>query len=65
MYKGMQYHYHVGLVVGLVAVGTFAFAFRCWIDWTGFAWTWFTRTWFTRTGFTRTGLIQISKKKNG
>jgi hypothetical protein len=29
MYKGMQYHYHVGLVVGLVAVGTFAFAFRC------------------------------------
>jgi len=29
MYKGMQYHYHVGLLVGLVAVGIFAFAFRC------------------------------------
>ena len=29
MYKGMQYHYHVGMLIGLVAVGIFAFAFRC------------------------------------
>jgi hypothetical protein len=29
MYKGMQYYYHTGLTIGLVAVGIFAFAFRC------------------------------------
>jgi hypothetical protein len=29
MYRGMQVYYHTGLVLGLVAVGTFAFAFRC------------------------------------
>lgn len=29
MYKGMQYYYHAGLAIGLVAVGIFAFAFRC------------------------------------
>jgi len=27
MYRGMQYYYHGGLALGLVAVGTFAFAF--------------------------------------
>jgi hypothetical protein len=29
MYKGMQYYYHGGLALGLIAVGFFAFAFRC------------------------------------
>ena len=29
MYRGMQVYYHTGLVLGLIAVGTFAFAFRC------------------------------------
>lgn len=29
MYRGMQVYYHTGLVLGLVAVGVFAFAFRC------------------------------------
>ena len=29
MYRGMQIYYHTGLVLGLIAVGTFAFAFRC------------------------------------
>jgi len=29
MYRGMQVYYHTGLVFGLLAVGTFAFAFRC------------------------------------
>lgn len=29
MYKGMQYNYHMGLVLGIVAVGVMAFAFRC------------------------------------
>jgi ABC-type Fe3+-siderophore transport system permease subunit len=28
MYRGMQFYYHTGLVLGLFAVGTFAFAFR-------------------------------------
>ena len=28
MYRGMQVYYHTGLVLGLFAVGTFAFAFR-------------------------------------
>jgi ABC-type Fe3+-siderophore transport system permease subunit len=28
MYKGMQYYYHSGLVLGLLAVGFFAFSFR-------------------------------------
>ena len=28
MYKEMQYSYHMGLVLGIVAVGIFAFAFR-------------------------------------
>ena len=29
MYREMQYNYHMGLVLGIVAVGVFAFAFRC------------------------------------
>ena len=29
MYKEMQYNYHFGFVIGLVAVGVLAFAFRC------------------------------------
>jgi uncharacterized protein YacL len=29
MYKEMSYNYHVGIVFGIVAVGIFAFAFRC------------------------------------
>ena len=29
MYKSMSYYYHSGLVLGIVAVGVFAFAFRC------------------------------------
>lgn len=29
MYREMQYNYHAGLVLGIVAVGIFAFAFRC------------------------------------
>jgi prolipoprotein diacylglyceryltransferase len=29
MYRGMQVYYHSGLVLGLLAVGTFAYAFRC------------------------------------
>lgn len=29
MYKHMQYNYHMGLVLGIIAVGIFAFAFRC------------------------------------
>lgn len=29
MYKEMQYNYHFGLVLGIVAVGILAFAFRC------------------------------------
>jgi hypothetical protein len=29
MYKGMKYNYHMGLALGIVAVGVMAFAFRC------------------------------------
>jgi hypothetical protein len=29
MYRGMQKYYHTGLVLGLIAVGALAFAFRC------------------------------------
>lgn len=29
MYKTMQYNYHFGFVIGLLAVGVLAFAFRC------------------------------------
>jgi uncharacterized protein YacL len=29
MYREMQYNYHSGLALGIVAVGVFAFAFRC------------------------------------
>ncbi len=29
MYREMQFNYHAGLVLGIVAVGIFAFAFRC------------------------------------
>lgn len=30
MYRGMQYNYHAGMALGIVAVGIFAFAFRRW-----------------------------------
>ena len=29
MYRSMQFYYHGGLVLGIAAVGIFAFAFRC------------------------------------
>lgn len=29
MYRGMQVYYHTGLVLGIIAVGIFAHAFRC------------------------------------
>jgi uncharacterized membrane protein YkgB len=29
MYREMQYHYHMGFVIGIIAIGVFAFAFRC------------------------------------
>lgn len=29
MYREMQFHYHFGLTVGIIAVGVLAFAFRC------------------------------------
>jgi len=29
MYREMQRNYHMGLVLGIIAVGIFAFAFRC------------------------------------
>jgi hypothetical protein len=29
MYKEMQYQYHFGMVIGIIAVGLFAFSFRC------------------------------------
>jgi small-conductance mechanosensitive channel len=29
MYKSMQFSYHFGLFLGLLGVGTFAYAFRC------------------------------------
>ena len=29
MYRTMQFNYHLGLVMGIIGVGIFAFAFRC------------------------------------
>ena len=29
MYRSMSYNYHLGIVLGILAVGIFAFAFRC------------------------------------
>jgi hypothetical protein len=29
MYRTMSVYYHIGLVLGIIAVGFFAFAFRC------------------------------------
>lgn len=29
LYRGMQFNYHFGLVLGIIAVGIFAFSFRC------------------------------------
>jgi hypothetical protein len=29
MYKEMQYNYHIGITLGIIAVGFLAFAFRC------------------------------------
>jgi hypothetical protein len=29
MYRAMSYNYHLGIVFGILAVGIFAFAFRC------------------------------------
>jgi hypothetical protein len=29
MYRTMSYNYHLGIVFGIIAVGMFAFAFRC------------------------------------
>ena len=29
MYKTMQFNYHIGLVLGIIGVAIFAFAFRC------------------------------------
>jgi len=29
MYREMSYNYHLGIVFGIIAVGIFAFAFRC------------------------------------
>jgi ABC-type uncharacterized transport system permease subunit len=29
MYRSMSYNYHLGIVFGIIAVGIFAFAFRC------------------------------------
>lgn len=29
MYREMQFNYHSGLILGIIAVGIFAFAFRC------------------------------------
>ena len=29
MYRSMQVNYHMGLIIGIVAVGVLAFAFRC------------------------------------
>ena len=29
MYRTMQYYYHLGLVLGIIGVGVFAYAFRC------------------------------------
>jgi hypothetical protein len=30
MYRIMQYYYHAGLVLGILGLGVFAYAFRCW-----------------------------------
>jgi len=29
MYRGMQVYYHTGFVLGIIAIGIFAYAFRC------------------------------------
>ena len=29
MYREMQFNYHMGLALGIIAVGILAFAFRC------------------------------------
>lgn len=29
MYRAMQYNYHMGIVLGIIAVGVLAYAFRC------------------------------------
>ena len=29
MYRNMQYYYHIGFVLGIIAVGVLAYAFRC------------------------------------
>ena len=29
MYREMQYNYHIGIVLGIIAVGVLAYAFRC------------------------------------
>ena len=29
MYREMQFHYHTGIVLGIIGVGIFAYAFRC------------------------------------
>ncbi len=29
MYRTMQYYYHAGLVLGILGIGVFAYAFRC------------------------------------
>jgi len=29
MYREMQFQYHIGMVLGIIAVGIFAYAFRC------------------------------------
>ena len=29
MYRKMQVYYHTGLVLGIIAIGIFAYAFRC------------------------------------
>ena len=29
MYKSMQYNYHMGMALGIIAIGIFAAAFRC------------------------------------
>ena len=29
MYREMQYNYHMGITLGIIGVGVFAFAFRC------------------------------------
>ena len=29
MYREMQYNYHMGFIIGIIAIGVLAFAFRC------------------------------------